>query len=545
MAEIISADSFSSATLGAPGTFVVIEPPPPTAVGPATNVGGVVGTASWGPKNTPVLMGSYNQAVASFGNVTSAAISGGPSGAADPFDMATDLQLAFNQAQGSGVSIGIWGVRVTDGTDVSASVALKDTTSGSPLTGGTLTALYTGTMGNLLQVAIYAGSAANTSSVKLQGFSGGQIEVFPNLPSGAAGVFWTALANALANGISGVRGPSQLARLLTPSGTAISPALGTFTLTGGTDGRSAVTTADLTGSNTAFPYTGAYALQQLSPNVTMFWIAGLTDSTAYANMLSLAAGMGAAFPITFPTGTSTSTAVTDLQGYGVADYHILPLKDWLYFFDSVNNVVRLVTPFAVAIGRMLTLSPAVSPLNKPVYGIVGTERNNPLTGVNQPYTYAEASQLQAAGITVIDNPSAGGNYFGFQQGVNASSNTTESPIEFTRMTNYLAGWINSISGQFTGQNQTALPGDPLRAQVRAAYNSGIIILVRTGLVAAGSIQCDSSNNPEATVAAHQLYAYFKFTYLSSVWYFVAQLSGGTTVVTSGSTLNSALQGQPA
>ncbi|MGH3630657.1 MAG: hypothetical protein ACRDRL_24855, partial [Sciscionella sp.] len=151
----------------------------------------------------------------------------------------------------------------------------------------------------------------------------------------------------------------------------------------------------------------------------------------------------------------------------------------------------------------------------------------------------------AAGIQVIDSPSSGGNYFGCQIGTNAlgSSNAVESPVEFTRMTNYIAGWISANSGQFQGQNQTPFPGDPLRAKVRASFNSGIANLVTTGLVAAGSVQCDTGNNPPSQVAAHIMTAYFLFTYLSSVWYFVAQVTGGTTVVTSGSTLTSALQAQ--
>lgn len=536
MAEILSGNSFSSASLGAPGVFVVIEPPPAIAVGPSTSIGAVVGTASWGPLNTPILLGDLNQANSAYGPVTAAALT-------DPHDMPTDLKYAFAQGAGAGVAIGLWGVRVSDGTDVAASVALKDTTTPTALTGGNLTALYTGTQGNSIQAVLYAGAATGTVSVKLLGFTGSQVEVFPNLPSVGAGVFWTNLANALANGLSGVRGPSQLARLITPSSTAIAPALGTFTLASGTDGRSTITTAELTGSDSSFPYTGAYALQNLTPPVTEFWIAGLTDNTAYSNMKALADSMPAAFPITFPTGTSTSTCVTDLQGYGLADPNVYALKDWHYVFDDVNNITRLIPPFAVAMGRILTLSPSVSPLNKPVYSIVGTERNNPLTGVNLPYTYAELSQLQAAGIMVISNPCPGGNYFGFETGVNTAPSAVESPVEWTRTTNYLASLIAATSGQFIGQNQTQQANDPLRASVRSTFNSAIQILVDTGVVDAGTVKCDLSNNSQASIAAHQLYAYFLFTYLSSVWYFVAQVTGGTTVVTSGSTLTSALQGQ--
>lgn len=535
MAEILSGSSFSAASLGAPGVFVVIEPPPAIAVGPSTSIGAVVGTASWGPLNTPVLLGDLNQANSAYGPVTAASLT-------DVHDMPTDLKYAFAQAAGTGVAIGLWGVRVSDGTDVKATVSLNDTTTPTPAVGGALTALYSGTQGNAIQVILYAGAAANTVSVNLLGFTGSQVEVYPNLPAPAAsGAFWTNLQNALANGISGVRGPSQLARF-TPASSVKPPALGTFTLAGGTDGRSTITTAELTGSNSSFPYTGAYALQNLTPPVTEFWISGLTDQTAYSAMKTLADSMPAAFPVTFPTGTNTTTCVTDLQGYGIADPNVYALKDWHYVYDDVNNITRLIPPFAVTMGRILTLSPSVSPLNKPVYSIVGTERNNPLTGVNLPYTYAELSQLQAAGIMVISNPCPGGNYFGFETGVNTAPSTVESPVEWTRTTNYLAALIAATSGQFIGQNQTQESNDPLRASVRSTFNSAIQILVDTGVIDAGSVKCDLSNNSQASIAAHQLYAYFLFTYLSSVWYFVAQVTGGTTVVTSGSTLTSALQG---
>ena len=536
MAEILSANSFSEASLGAPGAYLVIEPPPAIAVGAPTNIGGVVGTAPWGPLNTPTLLSDLNTATQAYGPVTAAALT-------DSHDLPTDLKYALAQAAGSGAPIGLWGVRVSDGTDTAASVSLLDTAT-TPASGGTLKALYTGTMGNSIQVALYAGALANTVSVKLQGFTNSQIEVFPNIAAPAAsGAFWTNLSNALSQGISGVRGPSQLARF-TIASSVNPPALGTFSLIGGTDGRTTVTTADLTGQGATLPYTGAYALQGVAPAVTGFWIAGLTDQTAYSAMWGLAKGMAAFFSITFPTGTASSTCVTDLQTYGIADPWLFAYKDWQYVYDDVNNVVRLIPPFAVNNGRVLTLSPAVSPLNKAVYAVVGTERSNPLTGANQPYTNVEIAQLQSAGIMVVANPSPGGNYFGFQTGVNTSSNTVQSPVEWTRVTDYLATLIATTAGQFTGQNQTVESGDPLRASVRGTYNSMIQGLTTgtTKLVDSGSVQCDLSNNPPSSVAAHKLFAYFLFRYLSSVWYFVAQLTGGTTVVTSGSTLTSALQG---
>ena len=542
MPQILSSSSFNSASLSAPDTYIVNSPPPPLPSGVQTNVGAVIGTGSWGPLNVPVLMSSQAQGSQAFGLLSSASVKGGPSGGADPHDLCWALTNAFNQSQGANAPIGIWGVRVSDATDAAASIILDDITSPTPVSGGTLTALYTGTMGNSIKVAIAAGGAANTATVTLMGFANGYTEVFPNLPT-ATGAFWAALSAALVNGISGVRGPSQLARFTIATSTA-APALGVFTLMGGLDGRSAVTTAELTGSDISFPYTGAYALQGLTPAPSEFWIAGLTDNTVYAGMQAFADSIGAQFSFAFPTGTSSSTAVTDLQGYGVADYEVNAFKDWLYIFDPVNNVVRLTDPIAVGVGRLLTLSPEESPLNKPVYGVIGTERFNPSTGVNQPYSDIEVGQLNSAGIMFITNPCPGGAYFGFRTGVNTAmqTNQTEGPVEFARMTNFESYTIAKMSGPFVGQLQSQNSGDKFRAAVRTTFNSEFQQQMEQGMIDGYNVQCDLGNNSAASIAAHICYVYVTLTYLSSVWYFVAQLTGGTTVVTSGSTLTSALQG---
>lgn len=540
MTTILSASSFNAASLSAPGAYVVVSPPPALPAGTQTNIGAVVGTASWGPLNTPVLLSGQAQASQAFGLLSSASVTGGPSGGVDPHDLAWDLTLAFNQAAGARAPIGIWGVRVSDGTDTKATYTLLDTATPTPANGGALTALYSGTMGNKIKVVLAAGGAASSTTVSLMGFANGYTEVFPNLPNTG---FWAALKSALANGISGVRGPSQLCSF-TPAASSLPPALGTFTLATGTDGRSAVTTAELTGSSASYPYTGAYSLQGLPFPPTEFWIAGLTDNTAFANMQAFADSIGAQFSFAFPTGTASATAVTDLQGYGVADYQVNAFKDWLYIFDSINNQVRLTNPVAVGVGRILTLSPEESPLNKPVYGVIGTERFNPSTGVNQPYGNVELGLLNTAGIMFITNPCPGGAYFGFGTGVNTAmqTNVTEGPVEFARMTNFEASTIGQMSGPFVGQLQSQSPDDPFRQAVRTAFNSEFQQQVEQGMIDAYSVQCDTGNNSQASIAAHICYVYVKLTYLSSVWYFVAQLTGGTTVVTSGSTLNAALQG---
>ncbi len=321
----------------------------------------------------------------------------------------------------------------------------------------------------------------------------------------------------------------------------------TVSLTGGTDGRN-VSSAQLLGSNQVQPFTGFYALHALQPQVGVAWIAGLLDSSIYSTLQSFADSESFDLNLTFPLGTSTAAAIAAKQGYGIADYNVTFLKDWLYFFDPVNAIVRAIPPLAPACGRIATLAPAQSPLNKNIFGMVGTERNNPTSGVFLPYSLPEIGQLQAAGITLIANPCPGGSYIGFRTAVNSSANPVTSPIEYTRMTNWLANTFGTFLGAYVGQLQSQQPKDPLRQAVRATLNGYLEQLNTPPAGIQPSIDgylvtCDLTNNTPTTIAQHFLFAYVQVTYLSSVWYFVVTLQGGTTVVTTGSSLNEALTQQ--
>jgi hypothetical protein len=74
--------------------------------------------------------------------------------------------------------------------------------------------------------------------------------------------------------------------------------------------------------------------------------------------------------------------------------------DWIYWNDTVNNQIRLISPQGFVAGRLANLSPEQSSLNKPLYGIVGTQKSYQ----NQTYSSAELQLLAAAGIDVITNP---------------------------------------------------------------------------------------------------------------------------------------------
>ncbi len=527
MATIISSNSFNPSNFQAPGVYINNIPPVPYISGAATNVAMVVGTASWGPLNAPQIMSTPQDATTYFGGINSAALT-------DVHDLCTDASIAFQQGY-----ISLYGCRVSDGTDTAASYALKDTTSGTPLTGGTATAIYTGIAGNSVAITIKASSITGYFDVYVSS-SIGTPEAYPRLPSTG---FWAALASAWSSGITGVVGPSKYVRLVSPNSSAIAPEVGTFTLTGGTDGRTTITTTELVGQDSVFPYTGIYTAAALTPIPQKLWIAGLTDTTALANLTAYCDANAIFSAISFPTGTSTSAALTAINTAGQANYEISWLKDWVYWEDTVNGVVRLVPPYGFVMGLITALSPAQSPLNKTVAGVVGTERNSPMTG-NTPYSQAEIGQLENAGVLVITNPIPQGAVFGLATGNNTSLNTAESPVEYATMTNFLDQSFAQVLGQFVGQLQTARKNDPLRAQVRHLLSDFLSGLQQAGLVdQVVQVTCDyaATGNPQlgintpSTIAAHYLYAFAAVRYMSSVRYFVMSLQGGTTVVSSSPT----------
>src|SRR5208282_121947 len=91
--------------LSRPDIYVQIVPPNPIINGVPTNIGGVVGTASWGPVNSPVIFTGVSDGTQYFGPLNSRL-----------YDIMTAITVATYQGQ-----VGNYvGVRVTDGTDTAA-----------------------------------------------------------------------------------------------------------------------------------------------------------------------------------------------------------------------------------------------------------------------------------------------------------------------------------------------------------------------------------------------------------------------------------------
>lgn len=418
------------------------------------------------------------------------------------------------------------------GTSPKETVAL----SPAPLTGLTLTAKYTGSLGDSIQTSITAGTKTNTFNLTIVPPAKLQAELYAGLPGGTA--FWAAAADAINHGQGVLRGPSQLLVASNPSGSAAGPALQTVNLSGGTDGRSGVDAADFIGSSSESPPTGIYQMQALKTAPSVAVCVGLTDNTVFATIQALVDSIAVYSLLSFPTGTSLTTAMTTLRSLAIDTPNISWCKDWIYWYDSYTGKRKLVDPAVFFAGRIAALSPEQSPLNKELYGVIGTEFINSLDQF-QYYSDTDIGTMQDAGILVATNNPPGGNYWGFPHGSNCCSDAPRHFIEYSRLTNWVAHTLDSTMGKFLGQLQSTRLDDPWRAQVKVSLDTFFEDLKQAFQIDKYKNICDKTNNSDSSIAQHFGYADCYARYLSSVQKFIIRFTGGTTVDISVTTISEA------
>ena len=623
---ITQAGALNTTALIVPNAYIQIVPPAVNYFnGLPTNILGVVGSAQWGPVNQPQAIGSMQAFAQKFGAIQ-----------ARKYDLGTHVAAAVQQGGNNFRCI-----RVTDGTDAAATLALSSAASstetatiagsftagdglvltatsasinGSPvsvtytvptpatgvtvtiaaaalaalvnanaaltaagisataaagvvtlvyptsltvawsktLTGSaptetitlasgtagtiqgiTLTSIYTGTLGNQCQATISNGSnyTAASPSYKLTISMPGVQEVFDNIGSstvtGAA--LWLAMAAAVNSGQSAIRGPSQLV-VASVGGSAAAPTLATSTLAGGADGAAGVNASTLVGQSTS-PVKGMYLLQ--NQGVSVAWLADADDNTQWANHVAFGVAQGIYMIGVGPAGDTVSNAVTVKQTAGIdSPWFKLLFGDWVYWQDSANNVLRLVSPQAFIGGLLGNLSPQNSTLNKPLQGVVGTQKTSNLTGVSGSYTQADLQSLIGAGIDVIANPCPGGSYFGAQSGHNSSSDATRNGDNYTRLTDYIAQTLGAASGKFVGQLQTQQQQLNAKAAIGAFFQS----MQDAGQIGnsvgttAYKVNLPGAQSSPARIALGYEDCDVFVTYLSVVEKFLVNFQGGQSVV---------------
>jgi phage tail sheath protein FI len=497
---VVQQGSINTAALVIPDVYVQIMQPPLVINGLPTNILGIVGTASWGPTNSPVILGDLRAAVLNFGSPNNR-----------KYDLVTGLWAAALQGANN-----FRAVRVTDGTDVAASVVALTNCI-------TFTAKYTGTLGNSIQVSVAPGSQASTQKVTVA-LPGYVPEVFDNIGAGLSGnALWIAIANAINNGLNASRGASALIVASAGVGTT-APAVATYSLASGTDGAATITGTVLIGQDTV-PRKGMYCLRNTGASVA--FLVDCDDSTTWATQVTFGLSEGVYMVGTGPAGDTISNAVSAKSTAGIDSYAFkLAFGDWVYFNDAINGLVRLISPQGFLAGRLANLSPEQSSLNKQVYGVVGTQKSY----ANQVYSSAELQTLAQAGIDVVTNPIPAGAQFGARFGHNSSSNFAIHGDNYTRMTNFLAYTLSAAMGLFVGRLQSQQPNDATRREVKSTIDNFLETLIQQKMIDTYQTQCDLSNNPPARISAGYLQVDVKVRYLSVVEYLVVNLEGGQTVV---------------
>jgi hypothetical protein len=485
-----------------PDAYIEIIPPSVALVqGVPTNMVAVVGTATWGPVNSPTPLSQNNYAF-NFGAIQPRT-----------YDMGTQITCASLAG-----ATNFMGVRVTDGTDVAATaiLGLKTATSAvvvggsgyttssvvtlsngavinvtavtsgaitafteaSPPTssvtgtgavtavsatgggtgatftytyanGATIASKYTGSGANGDTVAISTGSAASTNKVTVTR-SGRTPEVFDNIP-GTGATFWANLVAAINNGQTGLRGASGMIVATLGASTA-SPVASSVTLAGGVDGVTTITSAVLVGQDTG-TRTGMYALRGTGPGLLV--LADCADYTTLPAQTSFCLSEGFYGIGVGPSGEYTNlvTVAANKAAAGIDTYAMKVLVgDFAYFLDVANGgAARMVSPQGFAAGQEASLLPFQSGLNKPIAGIVGTQKSY----AKQVYAEADLQVIGQAGLDIIANPNPGGNYFGLRFGKNASSSAAINGDNYSRMIPYLAYSLKTVTGQFVGEVITA------------------------------------------------------------------------------------------
>ena len=518
---IVQQGSVNTTALVVPDLYVQIVPPQNLVLnGVPTDVVGVVGTASWGPVGQPVVVATMADYAQAFGSIM-----------ARKYDMGTQVATAVQQGAQN-----FRCVRVTDGTDTAATVSLAGTTV-------SFTALYTGSLGNQIVVSLDNGSRTGTwrLTVSLPGL---QPEIFDNI-GGTGGAFWTTLAAAVNQGQSTQRGPSQL---ITANAGGATAAVATFSMTlgsgsPGTDGVGGVSSEQLIGSDT-LPRQGMYALRGQGCGLAV--LADADDSTQWTTQAGFGLQEGIYMILTGPAGDSIQNAVAVKAQAGLDSYSTkLMFGDWTWWSDQVNNTLRLVSPQGFAAGRLANLSPEQSSLNKPLYGVIGSQKSgSPASGQSASYSSADLAVLLSAGIDVISNPQPGGSYWGVRGGHNSSSNAATNGDNYTRLTNYIAATLSAGMGIYVGQ---VINLDLFR-RIRATLLSFLQNMMNQQLLGSTdgslpfSVVCDASNNPLSRTSLGYVQADVQVQYQGINEKFIVNLEGGQTVQVSQQTLPG---GQPA
>ncbi len=519
---IVQAGSVNNTALIVPDLYVEIVPPQNLILnGVPTNCIGVVGTATWGPVGKPVIVGSMSNYYVNYGPIVPR-----------KYDMGTQVAVAVQQGAQD-----FRCVRVSDGSDTYA-------TANVPNTALTIKALYSGSLGNEITVTMQPGSKS-ASWVLTASLPGIQPEVFDNI-TGDSSTFWISLAKAINSGSGVQRSASRLISVQS-NGNTSTPSNFTLTLgsaSPGSDGAVGVGSAQLLGNDDEIR-TGMYALRGQGCGLAL--LADSDDPQCWPDQAAFSLDEGVYVIVTGPSGDSISNAVAIKRSIGLDCYSTkIMFGDWLWWLDQTNGLTRLISPQAFVAGRLANLSPEQSSLNKPIYGVIGSQMSGqPQSGQRTSYSSAELATLFAAGIDVISNPQPAGSFWGARGGKNSASDLARSGDNYARLTNFIAQTLSAGMGQYVGMVIT----NGLYQNIRGTLLSFLQTMLSQGLLGSSdgtlpySVICDSSNNPLSRTGLGYVQSNVQIQYQSINEKFIISLEGGQSVQVAKQTLPAGQPGQ--
>lgn len=510
---IAIAGELNKTALIVPDVYVEIVPPQVALLnGVPTDILGQVGVATWGPKDSPVTGATMTDFTLAFGPLA---------------NVDHDLGSAAAQAVQQGAQNFRW-VRVTDGTDTAAVIALTDTGGEEQ---GSFTSKWTGSFGNQTEVTIGAGSNSKAGAITYRivvSLPGREAEIFDNIGIAAGEAIethlWARIASAINEGQNALRGPSQLVVYTAPTtNIAVNgPAAGSYGLATGVDGNSGVTDTELLGVEA--DRTGLWALADQRCSNAM--IADNHAEGTWASVVDFGRRNGCYMHVAFDSMTGLGDTIADQvsrKKEGGWDTTVLKvgLGDHVLWFDSTTGKTRTVSPQSFFAGRLANLGPEQSSLNKPMYGIVGTERS----AASRKYSHAEIQQIAEVGIDAIVNPVPGGNYFGARVGHNSSTNPTTNGDNYTRLTNYIAATLEAGMGIYIGRLH--LPR--VQRAAKATVEAFLTAMVGQEQIEDFGVIANDDNNPPDRKALGYLQLDVTVRYLAVIEKMIINVEGGQSV----------------
>ncbi|GAA3816199.1 phage tail sheath C-terminal domain-containing protein [Cellulomonas soli] len=515
-----------------PGVLIEVRPEALIVPG-AITVGnlGVVGTAAKGPVGTPRLLGSYADAVSTFGTYDRWV--DGASGE-------LTLVRALEQAYRFGATT-VWAVRIADGNAAPAAVDLAS--AGGPCV--TVEALTPGTSGNQLTVAVSTADA--NALVRGEPVAAGVLAHFPVVPSAVNRIVVRPSGGGadLVPGIvyDAAPGPTQVG-ITTADGTL------TFgTAPGGTDDVLATYTVAKSAAVKVTVKQGVAAEETYSVVSGDDLVADLAAGSALVRGLALANAAqvpSAPLPTTPLTGGDNGAAgagyETGLEALLEVDAHIVvaagqdqSFGDELAAHAAVASgdankrerialvgtaaaanrpaFVTAASAHTLASDRLVLVGPGIKAADRSqqppadvvlpgayaaaaVAGLLSsqdphislTNKVLPVAGLEHDFSNAELAQLVLSRLLVLENRQG----FRIVKGITTSTNTAWTQITTRRIVDYTKYGVRSAATPYIG----LLNNERVRSALRATINGFLTTMVLDEMLVSYELDVHASRQDE-------------------------------------------------